>query len=388
MVIRFFAFITCPRLCLPSLIASNRQSPGKSITPRAQQPRARLRIHRVQQRLPHRRAPRLGRDLRHRRRGLRPLPPLPPGVDLLQILRLPRLVAVRPSDASAARAPAAAAAGLVQLRVEGLDAVGHGFEDGGYGGVLEVEVQDGGFADEGELGGGHGHGGGGVAAEELRFEAVEVRFQVDEFGGAGAAGHLAHELVHGSAPGDFDAAAGAEDGDGPLLALAEEDLVDEVGADVAVVDGEVGLQAGVGGGEPAEEDGDELEFVDVFGRVGRVVGGSGPLGQGPVVGGTSGELEHVAVVGTVGVAVAGFVEGIVGGGREGLAAYLDVPGCGVRSCLYLDEIGAVEPFPLFGGGAVFGDGACVLSERVDWIWCWDWSDRRVGTSDASITSRR
>lgn len=104
------------------------------------------------------------------------------------------------------------------------------------------------MADEGELGGGHGHGGRGVAAEELRFQPVQVRFQVDEFARAGAAGHLAHELVDGPAAGGFDVAAGTEGGDGPLLALAEEDLVDEVGADVAVVDGEVGAQAGVVGG--------------------------------------------------------------------------------------------------------------------------------------------
>ena len=137
---------------------------------------------------------------------------------------------------------------MVQLGVEGFDTVGDGFEDCGYVGVAEVEVQGGGLADEGELGGGHGHGGGGVAAEELRFQPVQVRFQVDEFARAGAAGHLAHELVDGPAAGGFDVAAGAEGGDGPLLALAEEDLVDEVGADVAVVDGEVGAQAGVVGG--------------------------------------------------------------------------------------------------------------------------------------------
>ncbi len=133
--------------------------------------------------------------------------------------------------------------------------------------VAQVEVEGGGFGDEGELGGGEGHGGGGVAAEELRFEPVEVRLEVDEFVRVGAAGHLGQELVRGAAAGRFDVAAGAEGGDGPLLALAEEDLGDEVGADVAVVDGEVGLQVGVVGGEPAEEDGDELELVDVFGRV-------------------------------------------------------------------------------------------------------------------------
>ena len=178
-------------------------------------------------------------------------------------------------------------------------------EDSGYVRVAEVEVDGGGLADEGELSGRHGHGGGGVAAEELGLEPVQVRFQVDEFGGAGAAGHLAHELVDGPAAGRSDVAAGAEGGDGPLLALAEEDLVHEVGADVAVVDGEVGAQAGVVGGEPAEEDGDELELVDVFGGVIEAVGGGGALGQGPVVGGTAGGLEKVAVVRAVGVAVAG-----------------------------------------------------------------------------------
>lgn len=58
---------------------------------------------------------------------------------------------------------------------------------------------------------------------------------------------MTHELVDGSAAGGFDAASGAKGGDGPLLALAEEDLVDEVGANVSVVDGEVGLQACVAG---------------------------------------------------------------------------------------------------------------------------------------------
>ena len=60
--------------------------------------------------------------------------------------------------------------------------------------------------------------------------------------------------------------------------MAEEDLVDEVGADVAVVGGEVGQQVGVVGGEPAEEDGGELELVDVFGGVAGGVGGGGALG--------------------------------------------------------------------------------------------------------------
>ena len=227
---------------------SNRQPAREGIPTRAQQPRARLRVHRVQQRLPHGRTPRLGRHLRHRRRHLRALPPLPVRVHLLQVLRLPRLVAVRPRHVRGAGAPRAAAAGPVQFRVEGFDAVGDGFEDAGYVGVLEVEVEGGGFADEGELGGGHGHGGGGVAAEELRLQAVQVRFEVDEFAGAGAAGHLAHEFIDGSTAGGLDAASGPEGEHGPLLALAEEDLVDEVGADVAVVDGEVGLQACVVGG--------------------------------------------------------------------------------------------------------------------------------------------
>ena len=82
--------------------------------------------------------------------------------------------------------------------------------------------------------------------------------QVDEFVGASPAGHLGEELVDGSAAGRFDAATCAEGGDGPLLALAEEDLVDEVCANVAVVEGEVGAQVCVVGGEPAEEDRDEL----------------------------------------------------------------------------------------------------------------------------------
>ena len=139
------------------------------------------------------------------------------------------------------RTPAATAAGSVQFRVERLHAVRHGFEDGGHVRVLQVEVHGGGFADEGERGGGDGHAGGGFAAEELRFHAVEVRFEVDEFVGPGAAGHLAHEFVDRSAADGAPSAAGAEAEDGPLLALAEEDLVDEIGADVAVVDGEVGL---------------------------------------------------------------------------------------------------------------------------------------------------
>lgn len=87
-----------------------------------------------------------------------------------------------------------------------------------------------------------------------------MRFEVYEFVGAGAAEHFPHELVNGSASGDFDVAAGAEGEDGPLLALAEEDLVDEVGADVSVVDGDVGLQAGVVGGYLSEEDGDESKL--------------------------------------------------------------------------------------------------------------------------------
>lgn len=158
------------------------------------------------------------------------------------------------------------------------------------------------------------------------------------------------------------------------MALAEEELVDDVGTDVAVVPGgEVGLQAGVVGEEPAEEDGDELELVDVFGRVGGVVRGRGALGQGPAVGGAAGQLERVTVVGAVGVADAGSAVGIVGWGGEGLPAYLDVPGCGSR--LQLDEVGAVESFSLFRGGAVVGYGVCPLSKIVDGTWCWDRSDR-------------
>lgn len=82
---------------------SNRQTASKGITAPAQQPRPRLRTHRVQQ-------------------------------------RLPRLVAVRPPHVRGAGTPRAAAAGLVQLGVEGLGAVGDGFEDCGYVGVAEVEV--------------------------------------------------------------------------------------------------------------------------------------------------------------------------------------------------------------------------------------------------------
>ena len=51
---------------------------------------------------------------------------------------------------------------------------------------------------------------------------------------------MGEELVDGSAPGGLDVAVCAEGGGGPLLAFAEEDLVDEVGADVAIVEGEVG----------------------------------------------------------------------------------------------------------------------------------------------------
>ena len=107
-----------------------------------------------------------------------------------------------------------------------------------------------------------------MAGEELRLEAVEVGVEIDEFGCVGgAAGELGEELVDGPAALGFDVAAVAKSGDGPLRALAEEDLVDEVGADVAVVGREVGFQGRVVGGEPAEEDGDELELVDVFGGV-------------------------------------------------------------------------------------------------------------------------
>ena len=96
-----------------------------------------------------------------------------------------------------------------------------------------------------------------------------------------------------------------------MLALAEENLVDEVGADVAVVSGEVGLQVGVVGGEPAEEYGDELELVDVLGGVAGALWGRGTLSQRPVVGGAAGELERVAIVGAIGVAVAGAAVRIV-----------------------------------------------------------------------------
>ena len=121
-------------------------------------------------------------------------------------------------------------------------------EDAGHVGVLEVEVQSGRFADEGKLGVGHGHGGGDVTAEELRFESVEVSFEIDEFAGAGAAGHLAHELIDRSAAGGLDVASGPEGGDGPLSSFAEQYLVYKIAADVPVVHCEVGLQACVVGG--------------------------------------------------------------------------------------------------------------------------------------------
>ena len=117
--------------------------------------------------------------------------------------------------------PCAARAGGVQLRVKCLDAVGHGFEDGGHVGVFEVEVQSGRFADESQLGRGHGHGGWGFAAEKLRFESVQMAFKVDQFIRATAARHLTHELVDRSAPGGFDITSGSKFGDGPLLSLAK-----------------------------------------------------------------------------------------------------------------------------------------------------------------------
>lgn len=155
---------------------SNCQARGERITLCTQQSRTRLPIHRVQKRLPHSRAPRIRRDLRHRRCNLRALPRLPARVDLLQILCLPRLIAVRPLHIGSTRAPGAASAGLVQLGVERHDAIRDRFEDGGHVGVAEVEVQSGGFANEGEFGSGQRHGGWGAAAEELRFESVQVRF--------------------------------------------------------------------------------------------------------------------------------------------------------------------------------------------------------------------
>ena len=108
-----------------------------------------------------------------------------------------------------------------------------------------------------------------MGREELRFEAVKMGLEIDEFVAVGgSAGKLGEELVDGSGALGFDIAACAKGSHGPLGPLAEEDLVEEVGADVAVVGGEVGFQGCVVGGEPAEEDGDELEFVDVFGGVG------------------------------------------------------------------------------------------------------------------------
>ena len=238
---------------------------------------------------------------------------------------MPRLVRVGPLHVCGAGPARAAGAGLVEFGVEGFDAGGDSLEDGGDVRVLQVEVQGGGFTDEGELFGRHGQGRGGRAAEELGFEAVEVCFEVDEFGGVAAAGELGQELVDGAAAGRFDVAARTEGRGGPLLALAEEDPFDKIVADVAII--EVSAQVRVIIGQPAEEDADELELVDVFGRVTGAVGGRGALGQGPVVSFAEGELELVAVVGAVRVAVAGAAVRFVGWRREKHIAYFDISGC-------------------------------------------------------------
>ena len=158
--------------------------------------------------------------------------------------------------------------------------------------------------------------------------------------------------------------------------LAEEDRVDEVGADVAVVEGEVGAQVGLVGREPAEEEADQLELVDVFGRVaGAVWGRRRRLGQDPVVGRAAGQLERVAVIRAVRVAVAGVAVGVVGRGGEGFAADCDVSGCGIRSFVDLDEVGVVESFPALRDGAVVCYRVCELGERVHGIWRWDCCNR-------------
>ena len=82
----------------------------------------------------------------------------------------------------------------------------------------------------------------------------------------------------------------------------------------------------------------------------------------------------VAVVGVVGVAVAGAIIRVIGRGGKGLAADLDIPGCGICSCVDFEKIRAVKSFPGLGGDAIVGCGACVLSERVDWIWCCNWTN--------------
>ena len=201
----------------------------------------------------------------------------------------------------------------------------------------------------------------------------------------GTARELSQELVDGAGAGGFDVAARAEGGHGPLLALAEEDLVDEVGADVAVVGGEVDLQGCVVGREPAEEDGDELELVDVFGgEAGGPIGRGGALDQGPGVGGAAGQLELVAVVRTVGVTDAGAVVGVVARGGEGLAADSDVSGRRAGPLGDFDKVGGVEAFAGLDGGAV-RYGAGVLGERVVRIGRGYWGDGRVGASDTGVT---
>ena len=136
---------------------SDRPLGRKTIISGTQLPCRFLRVHRCQERCPHRRTPRLRLDRRPRTRHLPRLPPLPVAVDPRQVFRLPRLVLVLPGDPGCAGAPIAARAGAVQFGVEGFDAGRDGFEDGGHVGVSQVEVQGRGFGDEGELGVRDGH---------------------------------------------------------------------------------------------------------------------------------------------------------------------------------------------------------------------------------------
>ena len=94
-------------------IISNRQAPGESITRCTQQSRTRLRLHRVQKRLPHGRTLGIWRDLNDRRCNLCCFPCLPARVDLLQILRLPCLIAIGPLHIRSAWTPRTASARLV-----------------------------------------------------------------------------------------------------------------------------------------------------------------------------------------------------------------------------------------------------------------------------------
>ena len=116
--------------------------------------------------------------------------------------------------------------------------------------------------------------------------------EVDEFiRVGGAAGELGEEFVDGSAAGRFDVAARAEGSDGPLRSCPKEHRADKILADLAIIDFEVSFQVAVVIAKPAEEDADELELVDVFGRVGACVRGCGTLRQVPVIGGAAGDCE-------------------------------------------------------------------------------------------------